>query len=119
MAINLSLGESIILAPTTPAALQPKPMHIVNACFPEVQAFLKKPSKLKAILGRYPKSSRIVNNGKKIAIGGNITAITQAKVLYIPYTNIPVSQFGLLHNSNIYINLPSNQLKKFDNTWDG
>lgn len=25
IAINLSLGESIILAPTTPAALQPKP----------------------------------------------------------------------------------------------
>ena len=32
--INLSLGESIILHPTTPAALQPNPMHIVSACFP-------------------------------------------------------------------------------------
>lgn len=29
IAINFSLGESIILAPTTPAALQPNPMHIV------------------------------------------------------------------------------------------
>lgn len=29
MAISLSLGESIILQPTTPAALQPKPMHMV------------------------------------------------------------------------------------------
>ena len=28
IAINLSLGESIILAPTTPAALQPNPMHM-------------------------------------------------------------------------------------------
>ena len=52
IAINLSRGESIILAPTTPAALQPNPMHIVRACFPEVHAFLKNPSKLKAILGR-------------------------------------------------------------------
>ena len=52
IAINLSLGESIILALTTPAALQPNPIHMVNACFPEVQAFLKKLSKLKAIRGR-------------------------------------------------------------------
>ena len=28
-AIILSLGESIILHPTTPAALQPNPMHMV------------------------------------------------------------------------------------------
>lgn len=32
--INFSLGESIILQPITPAALQPNPMHIVSACFP-------------------------------------------------------------------------------------
>ena len=30
IAISLSLGESIILHPTIPAALQPKPMHMVN-----------------------------------------------------------------------------------------
>lgn len=65
MATNLSLGESIILHPTTPAALHPNPIHIVNACFPEVQAFLKKLSKLKAILGKYPKSSKIVKEGKR------------------------------------------------------
>ena len=28
------IGESIILAPTTPAALHPNPIHIVSACFP-------------------------------------------------------------------------------------
>lgn len=28
IAINLSLGESIILHPVTPHALQPNPMHI-------------------------------------------------------------------------------------------
>ena len=56
-------------------------MHIVNACFPEVQHFLKHLSKLKAILGKYPKSSKKVNKGKNIAIGGSITAITHDKVL--------------------------------------
>ena len=34
IAISRSLGESIILHPIIPAALQPKPMHIVKACFP-------------------------------------------------------------------------------------
>ena len=34
--IIFSLGESIILHPTTPAALQPKPIHIVNACFSRI-----------------------------------------------------------------------------------
>ena len=32
--INLSLGESMILQPVTPAALHPNPIHIVKACFP-------------------------------------------------------------------------------------
>ena len=41
MAIIRSLGESIILHPVTPTALQPKPIHIVSACFPQVFAFLK------------------------------------------------------------------------------
>lgn len=54
---------------------------MVNACLPVVQAFLKKVSKLKAILGRTPKSSNIVNKGKKIAIGGNITDTTHDSVL--------------------------------------
>ena len=34
MAINRSLGESIILQPITPAALQPNPIHMVKHCFP-------------------------------------------------------------------------------------
>ena len=79
IAINLSLGESIILAPLTPTALHPNPMHIVNACLPQAQHFLNAQSKLKAILGKNPKSSNSVNKGKKIAIGGSITAITQVK----------------------------------------
>ena len=52
IAINLSLGESIILHPVTPHALQPNPMHIVIICLPLQQAFLKNPSMLKAILGK-------------------------------------------------------------------
>ena len=81
MAINLSLLELIIRHPTTPAALQPKPMHIVRACFPEEQHFLKHLSKLKAILGKYPKSSNKVKSGKNIAIGGSITLTIQVTVL--------------------------------------
>ena len=34
MAINRSRGLSITRAATTPAALQPNPMHIVKACLP-------------------------------------------------------------------------------------
>lgn len=81
METNFSRGESIILQPTTPAALQPNPMHMVNACFPELQAFLKHLSKLKAILGKKPKSSSKVKIGKNIAIGGSITLITQVRVV--------------------------------------
>ena len=80
IAINLSLGESIILHPVTPHALQPNPMHMVIICFPEQHAFLKNPSILNAILGRYPKSSKKVKSGKNIAISGNITDITHVSV---------------------------------------
>jgi len=34
VAISLSRGESIIRHPMTPAALQPKPMHMVRDCLP-------------------------------------------------------------------------------------
>ena len=52
--------------------------------FREVQALLNSLSKLKEILGKYPKSSKIVKSGKKIAIGGSITLTTHAKVWYMP-----------------------------------
>ena len=35
MASMRSRGESMILHPTIPAALQPKPMHMVSACLPQ------------------------------------------------------------------------------------
>lgn len=70
VAIIRSLGDEIMRQPVTPAALQPNPMHIVRACFPQVPAFLKGLSRLNAILGRYPESSKSVNNGKKIAMAG-------------------------------------------------
>ena len=94
IAINFSLGEPIIRHPTTPAALQPNPMHMVNACFPEEHTVLKSESKLKAILGKNPKSSKIVKRGKKIAIGGSITAITQVTVLYTPSNKMLCSTVG-------------------------
>ena len=34
-ASSRSRGESMIRQPTTPAALQPKPMAVVRACFPQ------------------------------------------------------------------------------------
>ena len=51
-----------------------------NHLFSTATSFLKKPSILNAILGKYPRSSNMVNNGKKIAIGGNITDMTHVKV---------------------------------------
>lgn len=42
----LSRFESIILQPVTPAALQPKPIHIVSACFPQLLQRLKGSSRL-------------------------------------------------------------------------
>ena len=52
MAISLSLGESIMRHPVTPAALQPKPIIMVSACFPQELHFAKQRSRLKAALGR-------------------------------------------------------------------
>ena len=84
IAISLSRFELIILQPVTPTALQPKPIQVVSACFPQEFEQAKHLSRLNAILGRYPKSSRRVNNGKNIAMGGSITAITHVVILYIP-----------------------------------
>ena len=52
IAISLSLAESIILAPSTPTALHPKPKQTVRACFPQADTFLKYLSRLNATLGR-------------------------------------------------------------------
>ena len=79
MAINRSRGESMMRQPMIAAALQPKPMAMVKACFPQAEHFLNCRSRLKATRGKYPASSRSVKRGKKIAIGGSITAITQDK----------------------------------------
>ena len=94
IASNLSRGESIILHPTTPAALQPNPMHIVRACFPHALQHLNGLSRLNAIRGKNPKSSNSVNNGKNIAIGGSITETTQATVLNIPKISMSCNQIG-------------------------
>ena len=79
-AIIFSFFDSKILVPTTPAALHPNPIHIVIICFPDVPHLLKKPSVLKANLGRKPKSSKKVKRGKNIAIGGSITEIIHVTV---------------------------------------
>ena len=63
-------------------------MHIVNACFPQLPQAQKGLSRLYAIRGRYPESSRSVNRGKNTAIGGSITAATHAVVRQIPSNNI-------------------------------
>lgn len=52
IAIRRSLGESIIRQPSTPTALQPNPIHMVRACLPQAQHFLKGLSKLNATLGK-------------------------------------------------------------------
>jgi hypothetical protein len=52
MAMRRSLGLSMIRVATTPAALQPKPMHMVKACFPWAPAVRKSESRLKATRGR-------------------------------------------------------------------
>ncbi len=83
-AMSRSLGESMIRVATTPAALQPKPMHMVRDCFPCEPALRKRPSRLKAMRGRKPQSSRRVKSGKKMAIGGSITATTHERVRKTP-----------------------------------
>ena len=85
----------------------------------EEQHFLKHLSKLKAILGRYPKSSKKVNKGKKIAIGGSITLITEVNVIYIPSINKLVNHGGEFRNSNNIYNLFCIYVKKLDNNCDG
>lgn len=68
--------------------------HMVRHCFPQARQRLKAQSMLKAARGRYPKSSRSVNSGKKMAIGGSMTDTIQAVERYMPDISAPVSQPG-------------------------
>ncbi len=52
MAISRSRGELMLLQEMTPVALQPKPIHIVMACFPCAPDHLKNRSILNATLAR-------------------------------------------------------------------
>ena len=94
IASNLSRGESIILHPTTPAALHPKPMQIVSDCLPQALQHANGLSKLKAIRGKTPKSSKRVKSGKNIAIGGNMTETTHETVLKTPNIKRSCNQMG-------------------------
>ena len=76
-------------------------------------------SKLKDILGRYPKSSSIVKRGKNIAIGGSITATTHEVVWYIPKTSKSVSHWGEPKASNHKSNFSCIIPKKWDRAIDG
>ena len=94
IASSRSRGESMIRQPTTPAALQPNPIAIVSACLPHARQRSNGLSRLNAIRGRYPTSSRSVNSGKKIAIGGSITDTTHAVTRYTPRISASCSQSG-------------------------
>ena len=52
MAMSRSRGESMIRAPETPTALQPRPMSMVRHCLPQARAFWKHLSRLNATRGR-------------------------------------------------------------------
>ena len=84
IAIRRSLFEPIILHHVTPTQLQPSPIHIVRACFPQVLHLWNALSRLEAILGKKPRSSKKVKRGKNIAIGGSITEIILNKIPRIP-----------------------------------
>ena len=59
----------------------------------------------------------MVNRGKKIAIGGSITAITRAEVAYIPSTRAPDSQSGQAADHRFRRTYPL--LNRVSNSWDG
>ena len=52
MAMSRSRGLSMMRVDTTPAALHPKPMHIVRACLPWAPARRNSESRLNATRGR-------------------------------------------------------------------
>ena len=52
MAMSRSRGLSMMRHPVTPQALQPRDMHMVRHCFPQVRHFWKAWSMTKATRGR-------------------------------------------------------------------
>ena len=94
-------------------------MHIVRLCLPHALHFRKHLSKLNATRGRYPESSKIVNRGKKIAIGGSMTAVIHVTTRYTPYTSISRNGSGNPARPNPCINFPSKKEKKVRNSSDG
>ena len=94
MAIIRSRSESIIRHPTTPAALHPSPMQSVNTCLPHVRALQNTWSRLNAMRGKYPMSSKQVKRGKKIAIGGSMTDTTDASTFHPPSISMARSHSG-------------------------
>ena len=119
MASKRSRGESIIRAPTMPAALHPHPIDMVSACLPHARQRKNTWSKLYAIRGRYPTSSSNVKRGKNIAIGGNITDTTVAVVWKTPSIKkdtIFLFKFMFKRHS---LNRFSTHKNRFDNSLDG
>ena len=80
IAASRCFGPEMIRQPVTPTALQPQPIHMVSPCRPQVPALAKGRSSSRATRGSQPKSSSRVNRGKKIAMGGSMTATTLAVV---------------------------------------
>ena len=119
IAISLSLFPEMILHPTTPAALQPKPMHIVKACLPQALQRANPLSRLNAIRGSTPRSSNSVKSGKKIAIGGSMTATTHAVVRYMPESSASVIIFGIRIASNSFRSRASSANNPRDNSSEG
>ena len=69
--------------------------------------------------GRYPESSSRVNKGKNIAIGGSITEVTQARVLYTPAVSISFIEEGKPISSKNDLRGSSSENRKRDNSSDG
>ena len=119
IAMSRSRGESMMRQPTTPAALQPKPIAMVRACLPQARHFLKVRSRLNATRGRYPRSSSSVNRGKKIAMGGSITDTTHASTRYTPSTSRPFTHTGAPAQAIAPPSRSPTQNKPSAKSWDG
>ena len=117
--MSRSLGESIILHPVMPAALQPSPIAIVSACFPHALERLKYLSRFNAARGRYPTSSSRVNMGKNIAIGGSITEVTHVSTQYIPSISTLSSHFGADNDISPFLSTSPSEPKASDSHCEG